>query len=44
MSSSQIFKLYQLVFKSRIHILEMLEDRGYDTTDLKTLTTRVYVN
>ena len=29
MSSSQTFKLFQLVYKSRKHILEMLED-SYD--------------
>lgn len=38
MSSSQIYKLYQLVFNSRKHILEMLEDRGFDTSDLKNYT------
>lgn len=38
MSSSQIFKLYQLVFNSRIHLLEMLEDRGFDISDLKNYT------
>lgn len=38
MSSSQIFKLYQLVYKSRKHLLEMLEDRGFDITDLKNYT------
>ena len=38
MSSSQIFKLYQLVYKSRIHLLEMLEDRGFDISDLKDYT------
>lgn len=38
MSSSQIFKLYQLVFKSRIHLLEMLEDRGFDVSDLQNYT------
>ena len=35
MSSSQIYKLYQLVFNSRKHLLEMLEDRGYDVNHLK---------
>lgn len=35
MSSSQIYKLYQLVYHSRKHILEMLEDRGYNVEDLK---------
>lgn len=38
MSSSQIFKLYQLVYKSRVHLLEMLEDRGFDIADLKDYT------
>jgi len=38
MSSSQIFKLYQLVYKSRVHLLEMLEDRGFDISDLKDYT------
>ena len=38
MSSSQVFKLYQLVYKSRQHLLEMLEDRGFDTSDLKNYT------
>jgi len=38
MSSSQIFKLYQLVYKSRKHLLEMLEDRGFDTSDLQNYT------
>ena len=38
MSSSQIFKLYQLVYKSRKHLLEMLEDRGFNVSDLKNYT------
>lgn len=38
MSASQIFKLYQLVFKSRKHLLEMLEDRGFNVEDLKNYT------
>ena len=32
---SDIFKLYQLVFDSRKHLLEMIEDRGYDVSHLK---------
>lgn len=35
MSSSQIFKLFQLVYKSRKYLLEMLEDRGYNITNYK---------
>lgn len=38
MTSSQIFKISQLVYNSRVHILEMLEDRGYDITALKDYT------
>jgi DNA-directed RNA polymerase subunit H (RpoH/RPB5) len=38
MSSSQIFKLYQYVYTSRKHILEMLEDRGFSTEDLQSYT------
>ena len=38
MSSTQIFKLYQLVYNSRGHLLEMLEDRGYDVNHLKNYT------
>lgn len=38
MSSSQIYKLFQLVYRSRQHLLEMLEDRGFDITDLKNYT------
>lgn len=38
MTSSQIFKVSQLVYNSRGHLLEMLEDRGYDTTTLKSYT------
>jgi DNA-directed RNA polymerase subunit H (RpoH/RPB5) len=38
MSSSQIFKLYQLVYNSRVHLLEMLDDRGFDTSDLRNYT------
>jgi len=37
-SSSQIYKLYQLVFKSRKHLLEMLEDRGFNVDELKNYT------
>ena len=35
MNASQIqaFKLYQDVFNSRKHLLEMLEDRGYNIED-----------
>jgi DNA-directed RNA polymerase subunit H (RpoH/RPB5) len=36
--SSQIFKLYQYVFKSRKHILEMLDDRGFDVSDINNYT------
>ena len=35
MSSSQIFTLFQLVLKSRMHLLEMIQDRGYDISDLQ---------
>jgi DNA-directed RNA polymerase subunit H (RpoH/RPB5) len=35
MSSTQIFRLYQLVFDSRRYLLEMLEDRGFDVDHLK---------
>ena len=38
MTSSQIFKLSQLVYNSRGHLLEMLEDRGYDISTLKSYT------
>jgi DNA-directed RNA polymerase subunit H (RpoH/RPB5) len=38
MTSSQVFKLFQLVFDSRRYLLEMLEDRGYDITNLKNYT------
>ena len=38
MEYTQIFKLYQYVFQSRKHILEMLEDRGYDVDHLKNYT------
>lgn len=38
MTSSQIFKVSQLVYNSRGHLLEMLEDRGYETTTLKSYT------
>lgn len=38
MATSQIFKRYQYVNSSRKHILEMLEDRGFDTDDLKSYT------
>ena len=38
MTSSQVFKVSQLVYNSRVHILEMLEDRGYDTSPLSNYT------
>ena len=38
MSSSQTFKLFQLVYKSRKHILEMLEDRGFDISSISNYT------
>jgi DNA-directed RNA polymerase subunit H (RpoH/RPB5) len=38
MTSSQIFKVSQLVYNSRGHLLEMLEDRGFDTMALKAYT------
>lgn len=38
MSSSQIYKLYQLVYNSRKHLLEMLEDRGFNVSDLVSYT------
>ena len=38
MSSSQTFKLFQLVYKSRKHILEMLEDRGFDISSINNYT------
>lgn len=38
MSSTEIFKLYQLVYNSRVHLLEMLEDRGFDVSDYKNYT------
>ena len=34
MSTSQIFTLFQLVIKSRSHLLEMLSDRGYNVDDI----------
>jgi len=36
--SSEIFKIYKYVYESRKHILEMLEDRGYDVNHLKNYT------
>jgi DNA-directed RNA polymerase subunit H (RpoH/RPB5) len=38
MSSTQIFKLYQYIYNSRKHLLEMLEDRGYNVDHLKEYT------
>ena len=38
MTSTQIFKIYQYVFNSRKHLLEMLEDRGYNVDHLKGYT------
>jgi len=35
---SHVFRIWQLVFKSRVHLLEMLEDRGYDITSVKNYT------
>ena len=38
MSSSQVYRLFQLVYNSRKHILEMLEDRGYNVDELRNYT------
>lgn len=38
MATSQLFKLYQYTYVSRKHILEMLEDRGFDVDDLQNYT------
>ena len=38
MSSSQIFELFQLVYKSRKYLLEMLNDRGFDISSIKNYT------
>ena len=38
MTSTQIFKLYQYVYNSRKHLLEMLEDRGFNVDHLKGYT------
>jgi DNA-directed RNA polymerase subunit H (RpoH/RPB5) len=38
MTSFQIFKVSQMVFNSRGHLLEMLEDRGYDVSRLNSYT------
>ena len=38
MTSSQIFKISQLVYNSRVHLLEMLEDRGFDVSQLRNYT------
>lgn len=38
MTSTQIFKLYQYVYNSRKHLLEMLADRGYNIDHLKGYT------
>ena len=38
MSSSQTFKLFQLVYNSRKHILQMLEDRGFDISSICNYT------
>uniref|UniRef100_A0A6C0HLE8 RNA polymerase subunit H/Rpb5 C-terminal domain-containing protein n=1 Tax=viral metagenome TaxID=1070528 RepID=A0A6C0HLE8_9ZZZZ len=38
MATSQIFKRYQYVCTSRKHILEMLEDRGFDISELTEYT------
>lgn len=37
--ATQIFRLYQYVYDSRKHLLEMLEDRGYNVDHLKNYTT-----
>jgi len=36
---TEIFKRYKYVFDSRKHLLEMLEDRGYEVNHLKNYTT-----
>jgi DNA-directed RNA polymerase subunit H (RpoH/RPB5) len=36
---TEIFKRYKYVYDSRKHLLEMLEDRGYDVEHLKNYTT-----
>lgn len=36
--ATQVFRLYQYVHDSRRHLLEMLEDRGYDVNHLKNYT------
>ena len=36
---TEIFKRYKYVFDSRKHLLEMLEDRGYEVDHLKNYTT-----
>ena len=38
MSATQIFKLYNYVYDSRIHLLEMIADRGYDVSHLTEYT------
>jgi DNA-directed RNA polymerase subunit H (RpoH/RPB5) len=35
---SSIFKTFTLIYKSRINILDMLQDRGYDTSSLREFT------
>lgn len=35
---SEVFKLYKNVYDSRTHLLEMLEDRGYNVDSLKNFT------
>lgn len=37
-SASQIFKLYQYIYNSRVNILDMLEDRGYNVADYRNYT------
>jgi DNA-directed RNA polymerase subunit H (RpoH/RPB5) len=37
-ASSLVYKLYEKVYISRKYLLEMLEDRGYDTNSLKNYT------
>lgn len=35
---SEVFKLYKNIYDSRTHLLEMLEDRGYNVDSLKNFT------
>lgn len=36
--SSSIFKTFMLIYKSRVNILDMLDDRGFDTKSLRNYT------